>query len=160
MFDELGLDVLSARVVTTSDARSFDLFQVMDRQGRPLNDIDSHTLVTRLQQPLSRQRVLEPMVRPMPRRLRPFLSAPVISYRKARVGEVTEMEIECTDRPGLLSQLAAAMVGCGVRIHDAMIATFGDRVEDVFLVTDRDDRPLPPELQQQLTAAIEVRLQR
>jgi [protein-PII] uridylyltransferase len=160
VFDEIGLDVLSARVVTTSDARSFDLFQVMDRQGRPLNEVDVQALVERLHQPLGRQQVREPLVRPMPRRLRPFLSPPVLSYRKARLSEVTEMEVECTDRPGLLSQLAAAMVGCGVRIHDAMIATFGDRVEDVFLVTDRADRPLQAELQEQLSAAIAERLQR
>ena len=31
---------------------------------------------------------------------------------------------------------------CGVQVHNAKIATIGARVEDVFFVTDRDNRPL------------------
>ena len=58
---------------------------------------------------LAARRVLQPVSRPMPRRLRPFMAPPEIDFRTARRGAVTEVEVECTDRPGLLSQLAAAM---------------------------------------------------
>ena len=154
VFDEMGLNVLAARVVTTSDGRSFDLFQVMDRHGEPLNVNDSTSLRDRLESRLSRQVVPGPVKRKLPRRLRPFVSVPEIRFTTARGGTVTSVEIECTDRPGLLSQLAAAMVECGIKIHDAMIATFGDRVEDTFLVSDPEDGLLDESLQAKLVASI------
>ncbi len=158
VMDELGLDVLTARVVTSRAGRSFDLFQVMDRHGNPLNDIDASVLARRLRAELDARKLLAPVMRPLPRRLRPFIMKPQIQFRTARDGAVTEMEIECSDRPGLLSQLAAALAASGVRTHDAMIATLGDRVEDTFLVTDRSDRPLDEAMQEQLVAEILKRL--
>ncbi len=154
VFDEMGLNVLAARVVTTRDGRSFDLFQVMDARDGPLNENDSLKLRERLESLLERKTVVQPMRRKLPRRLRPFVSVPEVHFTTARGGTVTAVEVHCTDRPGLLSQLAAAMVECGLRIHDAMIATFGDRVEDTFLVSDREDRLLDEALQAELVSSI------
>ena len=52
------------------------------------------------------------------------------------------MELVSWDRPGLLCQVGQAFMKCGVQVHNAKIATIGARVEDVFFVTDRDNRPL------------------
>ena len=154
VFDQLGLDVLSARVATGSDQRSFDLFQVMNRQGRPLEEPDADSLRHRLVEALAEQRVLEPVRRPIPRRLRPFQVPPEIHFRRGRDGRVTELEIGCTDQPGLLSKVSAALLQCEVDIHDAMIATLGDRVEDTFFITDRDHRPLEEAEQARVAEAI------
>jgi len=48
----------------------------------------------------------------------------------------------CSDRPGLLAHIASALRECGLRVHDARIATFGERVEDFFELTDHDDHAL------------------
>ncbi len=159
VLDELRINVLSARVVTTTDGFSFDLFQLMDRHGQPLNRNDRRAVAQRLEALLAAREVVEPVRRRLPRRLRPFVTAPVVQFGTGRGGSVTSMEVTCTDRPGLLSQLAAAMVSCGVRIHDAMIATLGDRVEDTFLVSDQHDQPLDGALQERLKAAILQRLE-
>jgi len=158
VFDEMGLNVLSARVLTARNERSFDLFQIMNAQGLPLNAEDSRLLQQKLESVLVSKQVREPRQAKLPRRLRPFASKPKIRFNTARGGTVTALELECTDRPGLLSQLAWAMVTCDIRIHDAMIATFGERVEDTFLVTDRLNRPLNEELRADLVIAINQRL--
>ena len=31
---------------------------------------------------------------------------------------------------------------CGVRLQSAKVATFGERVEDIFYITDAHDRPV------------------
>lgn len=49
---------------------------------------------------------------------------------------MTRLDVAATDRPGLLSAIAEAMVTRGLRLFDARIATFGQRVEDVFLISD------------------------
>ena len=42
--------------------------------------------------------------------------------------------------------MAAVLRQHRLRVHDARIATFGERVEDFFLLTDEEDRPLAQEL--------------
>jgi [protein-PII] uridylyltransferase len=136
VIDEIGLDVLSARIDTTGSDRSFDLFQLMDRHAQPLNHIDSERLQRRLSEVLIDSSVPEPAVRRLPRRLRPFKSTAKIRFSAAHGGDKTLMDLACSDRPGLLSNISAAMVECGIRIHDARIATMGDRVEDAFILSD------------------------
>ncbi len=142
VIDELGLDVLSARVGTTTMDRSYDLFQLMDRNAQILNEIDSERLKTRLCRVLAGRTVPGPVVRKLPRRLRPFISAPEIHFSAAQGGEKTLMDLGCSDRPGLLSDISAAIVACGIRIHDAKITTMGDRVEDAFILSDQQNEPL------------------
>jgi [protein-PII] uridylyltransferase len=52
------------------------------------------------------------------------------------------MEVVTSDRPGLLSKIGQAMMLCGVRLQNAKIATLGERVEDIFFITDKDNQPL------------------
>jgi len=150
VIDEIGLAVLSARVGATSSDKSFDLFQLMDRQAQALNHNDSERLKLRLREVLKDDSAPEPVVRRLPRRLRPFKSTAKIRFSAAHGGDKTLLDLACSDRPGLLSNISAAMVTCGVRIHDARISTMGDRVEDAFILSDRDDAPLSRELRTEL----------
>jgi [protein-PII] uridylyltransferase len=150
VIDEIGLDVLSARVGAAVSGKSFDLFQLMDRHARALNKIDSERLKVRLCEVLRDAKVPVPVVRRLPRRLRPFKSTARIRFSAAHGGEKTLMDLECSDRPGLLSNISAVMVTCGIRIHDARIATMGDRVEDAFILSDKQNAPLSREMRTEL----------
>ena len=57
----------------------------------------------------------------------------------------TVLHLTCHDQPGLLSRVAAAITHQGLQVHSARIATFGEKVEDTFLVSDQDRQPLSPE---------------
>ncbi|GMR15662.1 MAG: [protein-PII] uridylyltransferase [Gammaproteobacteria bacterium] len=140
--DEIGLDVLSARVMTTIAGKSFDLFELMDSHAQALNHIDRGRLQVRLSEVLGDASVPAPVVRRLPRRLRPFQSTTRVRFSAARGGDMTLMDVECADRPGLLSQISSILVNCGIRIHDARIATMGNRVEDAFIISDQHDAPL------------------
>ena len=142
VIDEIGFDVLSARIGTTTSGKSFDLFQLMDRNGKSLNEVDCERLKTRLRKVLADASLPKSMVRKLPRRLRPFSSAPEIHFSAAQGGEKTLMDIVCLDRPGLLSDISTALVECGIRVHDAKITTMGERVEDAFILSDKQNEPL------------------
>ena len=60
-------------------------------------------------------------------------------------GAGTVLHLACHDQPGLLSRVAAAIVQQGLQVHSARIATFGEKVEDTFLVSDQDHQPLTQE---------------
>jgi [protein-PII] uridylyltransferase len=150
VIDEIGLDVLSARVMSSNANRGFDLFQLMDRNAQALNEVDSGRLHTRLLEVLGDTDVPKPVVRKLPRRLRPFKSSSRIRFSAALGGEMTRMDLECTDRPGLLSQISVAMLSAGIRIHDARISTLGDRVEDSFIISDQHNAPLNLKIRSEL----------
>lgn len=150
VIDEIGLDVLSARIMSASSDYCFDLFQLMDGYSQALNEIDSERLQSRLREVLGKATVPKPMVRKTPRRLRPFKSSVKVRFSAARGGDMTLMDVECTDRPGLLSQMSVAILSQEVRIHDARIATLGDRVEDTFIISDQHNAPLNRDMRSKL----------
>jgi [protein-PII] uridylyltransferase len=98
----------------------------------------------------------QPSRRSMSRHLKHFQATPKIAF--STVGGRTRLALVCSDRPGLLAAVAQSMMDAGVRVHDARIATFGERVEDFFLITDRHDAPLGIEQQDRLLHALLGRL--
>ena len=159
VLDEMGFNVMAARILTTRDGRSFDLFQLMDQQDHVLSEQDAAELIARLKIATTAEQARPLVKRAMPRRLRHFISDPRIRFEHDLEQVGTIMEIECNDRPGLLSRIAAAMVQEAVQVHDARIATFGERVEDTFLVSDAQGRPLQQAEQESLVATIKKYLQ-
>jgi [protein-PII] uridylyltransferase len=154
--DRMQLNVLAARVLTTFDGRSWDLFQVMDAHGQPLNDSDARRLEYSLGEQLAAKQVRPLPPRPVPRRLQPFMGRAEIKLRPA--DGMTELEIAATDRPGLLSAIAEALVTCGARLHDARVVTFGQRVEDVFTISNADGAALDDQACAKLEAELRQRL--
>jgi [protein-PII] uridylyltransferase len=65
------------------------------------------------------------------------------------------LSLVSTDRPGLLADVTRVLRRQRLRVHDARIATFGERAEDVFQITDERDQPLvDPQQQQALRDAL------
>jgi len=142
VLDEMALDVMSARVLTTDDGRSFDLFQLMDQQGEVINEVDAEELVARLREATSEEQPRAPVQRKLPRRLRHFTSPPEVRFNDDPDGAGTVLRLRCNDQPGLLSRVAAAIFEQGAQVHNARIATYGERVEDTFLISDAKHAPL------------------
>ena len=60
------------------------------------------------------------------------------------------VEVVAPDRPGLLACIGIAFADCGVRLQNAKIATYGERAEDVFFVTEHGNRPLDARAKEKL----------
>ena len=132
---------MSARVLTTEDGCSFDLFQLMDQHGDVLNEMTMLSW-SGAWRPRLQEQPEAPVKRTMPRRLRHFDSEPEVRFTKDPDRGGTVLHLHCNDQPGLLSRIAAAIFKQGVQVHNARIATFGERVEDTFLISDPDHQPL------------------
>ena len=152
--DRAGLAIQQARLLQGPRQDVFDTFQCVpiDPQ-RPVDpDWVTHRLANALDTPdLSGVR---PPRRAQPSHLRHFRMRPQIEFVDAANGRRTLMSLVCTDRPGLLADLAQLLRAQRVRLHDARIATFGERAEDVFLLTDEVDRPLDEVRRQALRDAL------
>ncbi len=143
VIDRLQLSVVDARVVTSKRGHSLDTFQVLDAEGGPIRDVaQEKQVIVRLRDELSREQLTaQPARRAMARRQRHFHVPTRLEFERALSGR-TQLGLVCADSPGLLAHIAQAFRDCGVRIHDARIATFGERVEDFFELTDQHDTPL------------------
>ena len=61
------------------------------------------------------------------------------------IKNVTVLEVATPDRPGLLARIGQIFVQFGVDLQAAKIQTLGERVEDVFFLTDANQQPLQDE---------------
>ncbi|GGK07023.1 [protein-PII] uridylyltransferase [Luteimonas terricola] len=139
--DRLGLAIQQARALDGPGGRVFDSFQVLPDDIRA--DCDPNAVARKLAAvlagPLDRVR---PAQRTQPRHLRHFRIVPEVEFTATGDGAATILSLVSTDRPGLLADVAHVLRSQGLRVHDARIATFGARAEDVFRVTGDDKQPL------------------
>lgn len=143
--DRMRLDVVQARIFTSDQQMAVDTFQVLHGEtGEHDPDRIAHALKRDLIQPGG---LPAPTSRRLPRRMRHFALKTRVTFGEQSDNGRTMLEIIASDQPGLLSQVAATLVECGTRIHSAKIATFGNRVEDFFFVTDRHGEPLSSQAQ-------------
>ena len=158
--DRARCSVMEARVLATRSGRALDAFTVLDAESlAPLGDDRARDLRSALSRALAPgARPAQPPRRGLARRLKHFQRAPQIEFQDAPESARTRLALVCSDRPGLLAQVAQAFLDSGVRVHDARIATFGERVEDFFELTDRRDLPLGGIQQASLRQALVVRL--
>jgi [protein-PII] uridylyltransferase len=156
--DQLNLNIQDARLNTCSNGHTFDMFYVLNEKGEPIgNDsdrikaiIDSLTLVIS-----SPSRQIFDVHRRTPLMLKQFNLKTQTFLRNETGSNLTALEVVTPDRPGLLAHLGKIFMRFGLRLHQARIATLGERVEDVFYITDLDYQPLSdPSFCQQLQTTI------
>jgi [protein-PII] uridylyltransferase len=136
--DRLGLGVLDARILKSTDHYALDNFQVQASGVAP----EPARIVELLQQALRDPMAVKPSRRAVPRHLRHFRVPAQVVFDAIESGGRTRLSLVGTDRPGLLADVAQLLRSHGARVHDARIATFGERVEDIFQLSDRNDRAL------------------
>lgn len=143
-FDQLGLNILDARIITTQSGFVLDTYIVLEDNGEPVTGkFRSDEIITKLQRDLTNKYNGEFVMNRRPhRRLRHFAITTEVIFSTDVQNNRTVMELIAADRPGLLSRVGRALVECDVAVQNAKIATFGERVEDVFFLTDENQQPL------------------
>lgn len=158
--EQLNLNVVQARIVSTTEG--FDLYTLHilgpDNQ-LIINDLDQQHIIDTLTDNLEREKPYHPVHR-KPRILRNFNVPTRISFSQQPEKNLTLLEINAGDMPGLLSRLGEAMDGLGIRVHNARINTLGEQAQDIFYVTTRDCEMIVDEEQQaQVRQTLEQALQ-
>ncbi|GAB1596284.1 [protein-PII] uridylyltransferase [Lysobacter claricitrinus] len=155
--DRLGLAIAQARVLDGPEGRVFDSFEVLpsDARTQPTPGDVARRLEHVLAGPLD---ALRPARRAQPRHLKHFRIAPQVGFDRLDAPPRTVISLVCTDRPGLLADVALVLREQGMRVHDARVATFGERAEDLFQITrataDGADAPLDEPHQRLLRDAL------
>ena len=73
--------------------------------------------------------------------------------------ETTSLQVECRERPGVLTLIVRAIVWHNLRIRSARVSTLGERVEDSFIVVREDGAPITgTDTRKQLAESIRAQL--
>ncbi len=144
--------VMDARIYTTQDEKALNTFIVSDNGDR-----DPDALIREVEdgltdwldnpQPLPKTRPAR-----LSRRSRMFPIRPLVRIVADESGQSYLLSVTCTDRIGLLYDIAQVLNRYGVNLQTAKIMTMGERVEDVFLI----DGPILGDITQ--TVALEKEL--
>ncbi|MDN3557626.1 [protein-PII] uridylyltransferase [Halomonas maura] len=151
--EQLGLSIHDARIATSSNDWTLNTFIVLDDHGLAIRDpgrleeIRRH-LVEELDDPDDYPQIV---TRHTPRQLKHFRVPTEVSIEQDTAGGRTLLELTAPDRPGLLARVGRIFMEQDIALSAAKIATLGERVEDVFFITDKAGRPLTdPDRQQRL----------
>ncbi|ETO93219.1 [protein-PII] uridylyltransferase [Legionella oakridgensis] len=79
-----------------------------------------------------------------------FKIKPQITFNNDMEHQNTRMFLVTGDKPGLLARISHIFLNEKIHLHNAKIATAGERVEDMFYLSNQDGQPLTKEQQNSL----------
>ncbi len=148
----MGLSIHAAWLSTTRGGMRFATYIVLDEEkgyvGRSKRRFTAITeaLVAALQTPQSKTQVDEAVARisaRRPRRELQYFHVPVkVQFDEEDDLEVSSLQIECRERPGVLTLIVRALVSHDLTIRSARVSTLGERVQDSFIITQTDGAPV------------------
>ena len=165
--EQLDLSINDARIYSASGGMSLDTFSVLNSDGSSIAEDGARLRHIRehLSEALAGDMNSQASVRRItPRQMKSF---PIPTETAMYVDEIKHMsvlEVASPDRPGLLARIGRIFVDFGVELQTAKIQTLGERVEDVFFITDTHQQPLTDaalceaiqaEIRRQLDAQVE-----
>ena len=145
VLEQLNLNIVDARISSSDGPYSISSYVVLDEQGQPLGldparrDRVRQRLIEELDDPDDYPDIIH---RRTPRQLKHFAFPTEVTLSNDTVNQRTALEVITPDRPGLLARVGQVLLEHRVRLTTAKIATLGERVEDVFFVTDEHGEPI------------------
>jgi [protein-PII] uridylyltransferase len=144
VLDQLGLNIVDARVTPVGNGFSLDTYHVLEEDGSMIGEAERLDEIERalwesLQRP---EEARLSVLRRAPRQLRVFRTPTQIAISVDERNARSVLELVAGDRPGLLCDVGKVLWEERVDLIAAKIGTMGERAEDVFYITDRARRPL------------------
>jgi [protein-PII] uridylyltransferase len=148
VLDKLGLSIQDARLQTTSDNRTFDVFYVLDDKDLPVgnnkklckNIIDNLTATIK-----SPEKINLNVSRRTSRQLKNFIMKTKVTLRNDSETDTSVLQVITPDRPGLLAHIANIFSRFDLVLYNAKISTLGERVEDTFYLMTQNNQPIDDE---------------
>src|SRR5262249_9662145 len=135
-----GANIVDAQIFTTTDGRALDTIAVSREFEHDADEARRAARITESIEKALRGDLRLPEVvakRATARtRVKAFAVAPEVTVNNGWSSRYTMAEVIGLDRPGLLFELTATLSKLNLNIASAHVATFGERVVDVFYVTD------------------------
>ena len=133
--------IVSARINTRHDGTILDEFRVQTKDRQAITDPNIKDRITQLIEKslagdMSLFDALQQKSARVTKRVRALKVSPRVLVTNARSRTHTVIEVNGTDRPGLLYQLTYHLAQMGLQVNSASVSTYGEKAVDVFYVKD------------------------
>jgi len=153
------LSIHDAKIITSKTGYTVNTFVVLDQKGSVINDSDraldiSNALISKLKMSSKTKVADKRKARKLSKKLKQFKIPTKVSFIETKSNKTTLLEIIALDHPGLLADLARIFQQQKIKLHSAKITTFGEKVEDVFTVSNSNDTALTEAEKTKLSVAL------
>lgn len=149
-----NLNIHDALIITNKKEFALDTFIVLTPDGKLMDNDRHHDIKTSLQKVLTQTDYKRTKIKRPSSKLRHFLVPTQVNFLSTLSDRKTYMELIALDRPGLLACVGEVFSNLGLSLRSAKITTIGERVEDLFVLTNKDNQALDDEICYQLREAI------
>ena len=143
ILDSENINFIDAKLYGMKNGFCTDLITISDQGNKvDLESTKAKVLIDKLNQALN-EKVLKPKIvkKRLPRHLKHFQTTTEIGFNHDVSNRWTNLEIKTADRPGLLASICQVFLKHGALIKKARIATYGEKAEDRFSITSKQDTP-------------------
>lgn len=159
--EQLNLNIVQSRLVSIDDEYDLHTLHVLGPDNKIITDPEDQKHIINVMQRNLMAKSFKPAPRRQPRILRNFDIPTRVHFRQLPERNLTLMEVNTGDMPGLLWRIGETLDGLDIKVHHAQISTLGEQAEDTFAITTRDEVMIVDEADQEeirvaLTEAVKV----
>jgi [protein-PII] uridylyltransferase len=156
VLDRASMSVLGARIASTSGGYTHDTFQLQDLQPTSTSSARQRLIEVQmeLQVALTAPQLVPKISQRLATREQKHFQFPAQIEVETHDAALSKLSLTCADSYGLLAKVAMTFFEQQLRVSSARIATFGERVEDIFLISNEYDQALSPTQSAALIAAL------
>jgi len=166
-FEKLNLNIQGARIFTSDNDYCMDTYTVLEASGKQVADNPERlkqieaVLIEHLNSDMS---AIAPSHIRRSRKDKYFGQGIEINWLNSADKKYSTVEINCPDQSGILASIGKVFAKNALNLQDARLTTLGERVEDLFFVTDAsgmriDDDEVSGKISLELKTELEQRLE-
>jgi len=163
-FEKLNLNIQGARIFTSDNDYCMDTYTVLEASGKPVGDnpkrlAEIEKVVTKYLN--SDMETISPSHIRRTRKDKYFSHTIEINWLNSPDRNYSTVEINCPDQSGILASIGKTFAEHQINLQDARITTLGERVEDLFFVTDQSNKPIgDQDLIDKISSELKIELER
>ena len=140
------LSILDAKIITSKLGYTVNTFTILDQRDKPINDhYRADEIAQALTDALSHQSVNDTTTlktEPISKRYKQFKIPTTAHFIQSNNKKHSLLDILALNRPGLLVSISKIFKACNIKIHSAKITTFGEKAEDIFIISNEHNLAL------------------
>jgi len=152
IIEKLGLDIVDAKILTTKDHKAYNTISVLQDKILEQINLNQEIEAELDQMTLSVKEAGDKSIH------RHFDHKMNIAFSHNEKWNLTKVEINVIDKQGLLSNIAYIFHQLGIHLVNARITTMGERVEDIFFISNAKKQPLSTVEERLLKQTLEEKL--
>jgi [protein-PII] uridylyltransferase len=163
-FEKLSLNIQGARIFTSDNDYCMDTYTVLEASGKPVGDnpkrlAEIEKVVAKYLN--SDMETISPLQIRRTRKEKYFSHTVEINWLNSPNRDYSTVEINCPDQSGILASIGKTFAEHQINLLDARITTLGERVEDLFFVTDQSNKPIDDQdLIDKISSELKIELER